>query len=117
MADERRPRIEELLDELGAIARHKRSDYTGPNQDPLHNYRASAALAGITAQQSMFGRLCEKVIRVSSIMQNGDIAVKDETINDTLNDIAIIALLMRIDYEQRGGLWPPLPVLSNGTGV
>lgn len=64
-------RVEQILAELADIARRKRADYTGKNPDPLYNYRASAKLAGITALQSMFGRLCEKVIRVSSIIENG----------------------------------------------
>lgn len=96
-----RTRFEELLGQMQALHDRKKSDYTGGNADILFNYRASGELAHIGVVKSVFARLCEKVIRVSSILsKGGDTQVKDETVEDTCLDLAIISLLLRIAFEQ-----------------
>ncbi len=94
-------RFEELLGQMQALHDRKKSDYTGGNTDILFNYRASGELAHIGVVKSVFARLCEKVVRVSSILsKGGDTQVKDETVEDTCLDLAIISLLLRIAFEQ-----------------
>ncbi len=105
-----------ILDELRAIWIAKNADYTGDNPDPFYNYSTSAALAGISTQQSLFGRLCEKVIRVSSLIKTGrtdNPKVTDESIIATLNDIAIQAIMLREEIEGRTS--PPDPVAEMNT--
>ena len=103
-AGEPRTRFEELLDKVKALHNAKKSDYTGTSGDILHNYRTSARLAGITTSTGIFARLCEKVVRVSSILsKNGDTKVADESITDTCLDLSIISLLLLISLEERTG--------------
>ncbi len=95
-----------ICSELSSIRSKKSLDYTGSNPDPFYNYSASAALAGLTTQQSIFARMCEKVIRISSLIQTNRTdqpAVTDESIIDTLNDIAIQAIMLRQEIEVRNG--------------
>ena len=95
-------RFEELLDEMRALHLAKRSDYTGTSGDILHNYRTSARLAGIPMATGVFARLCEKVVRISSVLsKGGDTQVTDEKLTDTYFDLAVIALLCIIESEER----------------
>lgn len=95
-------RFEELLDQMRDLHQRKRSDYTGTSGDLLWNYRNSAKLAGITTAQGMFSRLCEKVVRISSVMsKGGDTQVTDEGLKDTFFDLAVISLLCIIESEER----------------
>lgn len=95
-------RFSDLLRQMQELHDRKRNDYTGQSGDILHNYRNSAKLAGITTAQGMFARLCEKVVRISSVMSNGGAtAVSDEKLNDTYFDLAVIALLSIIELEER----------------
>lgn len=94
-------RFEELLQEMQELHDRKKSDYTAGNADILMNYRKSGDLAHIGVVKSIFARLCEKVIRISSILEKGgDTQVKDESIKDTCLDLAIISLLLRIAFEE-----------------
>lgn len=95
--------FERKLNEIKKLHEAKRSDYTG-GQHPLFNYIKSARLAGITPEQGMFARMCEKIIRLSVLLPQGsDPAVSNESIDDTLRDIAIISILMQLYRE--GGEW------------
>ena len=94
--------FERLLDKVRELHRAKRSDYTGNSGDILYNYRSSASLAHIPMATGMFARLCEKVIRCSSILdKDGNVSVKDESFKDTMMDIAIISLLIIIAHNER----------------
>jgi hypothetical protein len=71
----------------------KRNDYTG-GKSRLHNYEASAELIGISTVRNMLSRTHEKVVRVANLTGDTERQVKDESIEQTLLDIANIALLM-----------------------
>lgn len=92
--------FETYLDKMRDIHRAKRADYTGGG-DILHNYRTSAKLAGIATGTGMFARLCEKIVRLSVCLPKDGTEVKDETVEDTLLDVSIIALLMLVERESR----------------
>lgn len=95
-------RFEELLALMQELHDRKKSDYTAGNADILSNYRQSGNLAHISLAQSIFARLSEKVIRISSILKKGgQTSVKDETVMDTCLDLAIISLLLRIAFEEQ----------------
>jgi len=86
------------LEALYRLHAAKRSDYTADSGDILANYRFSASMMGVPIERGMFGRMCEKVFRLKSLFEKGTAPkVSDETAADTLRDIAIIAILMRIE--------------------
>lgn len=82
----------------------KNKDYApagGINDDPFLNYSLGAMIAGITTQQSMVARMAEKLIRVGNLINTeGEPAVKDEKVVDTLRDIEGISLLLRQYLEE-----------------
>ena len=84
------------LDEIRDLHAAKRADYTG-DESALANYEFSAEMMGVPVVTGMFGRLCEKVFRIKSLLGTGkEPKVTDEKMTDTLRDIAIIATLMRL---------------------
>lgn len=90
----------EELDAIYALHNAKRSDYTGDKQDRLANYRHSALMMGVPIEVAMLGRLSEKLFRLKSIYgKGGQVAVLDETVGDTLRDICIISLLMKLSMQ------------------
>ena len=94
-------RFGELLQQMAELHQRKKTDYTGRTGDILHNYRTSAELAGIPLHAGIFARLCEKVVRISSVLQNGGgVANPDEKLTDTCLDLAVISLLLLIALEE-----------------
>ena len=96
---------DEFRDELDAIyALHaaKRSDYTADSDDRLANYRFASEMMGVPIERGMLGRMAEKIFRLKSIFEkDGDVKVSDETPSDSLRDIAIIAVLMKLELDRR----------------
>jgi len=78
------------------IRKTKRNDYVGNDLDDLRNYRSTGQFLGTTTYQVMLARIFEKLQRCRVlILENTEQAVNDETIADTLLDIANIALLVK----------------------
>ena len=88
------------LEEIYALHAAKRSDYTAESVDRLANYRFTASMVGVPVERAMFGRMCEKIYRIKSIMdKGGDVKVLDESLADTLRDIAVIAVLIKLSLQ------------------
>lgn len=98
--------VDEFRNELEAIYKlhaAKCSDYTADSTDRLANYRFSASMMGIPIERGMLGRLAEKFFRLKSIFEkDGDVKVADETIQDTLRDIAVMCVLLKLELDGRG---------------
>jgi hypothetical protein len=54
---------------------------------------------GIPAWKGCLIRLSDKLSRLMNIARTGEIAVSDETVVDTLMDLAVYAIATRILYE------------------
>ena len=84
---------------------------TADGADLLANYRFSSSMVGLPVHMGMFMRMCEKVYRLKSIYEKGgDVKVADESVADTLRDIGIIAILMRL--EAKGGRYSNASTVS-----
>ena len=69
----------------------KNNDYARES-DPFKNFR-SAEVAGVNVGRAILVRILDKMSRVSNLLDR-EASVKDETINDTLLDMAnYIAIL------------------------
>lgn len=81
-----------LLDKQKGIALKKNSDYAG-EKDFLGNFKMSKAL-GIKPSMGIVIRLSDKWSRLCQLIQKDEPAVVEESIEDTLLDIANYSLLM-----------------------
>ena len=82
-----------FFNECIEISRKKNADYTGKNNDPFSNF-SSVEVLGISAEQGFLTRMFDKFKRISSFVENGELQVKDESVKDTLRDLANYSCLL-----------------------
>jgi len=83
---------ERFFQDCMAIARKKNADYTGGSEDPFSNF-SSVEVLGISTEQGFLTRMMDKMKRISSFVKNGTLQVKDESVQDTLQDLANYCVL------------------------
>lgn len=76
-----------------SIAAKKNADYTGGDDDPFSNFK-SVEVLGISTEQGFLTRMMDKIKRVASFAENAELQVKDESVLDTLQDLANYSCLL-----------------------
>lgn len=77
-------------------SRKKNSDYTGGSENPFSNFKSVEALFSnpdITAI-GFLTRMMDKMKRIASFVEKGELKVKDESVTDTLQDLANYSCLL-----------------------
>lgn len=89
-----------FCEDMIAITEKKNADYSGSGQDPFANFRHIENLVGkqlLNAKGTgpvdvvaigFLTRMSDKMSRIGSFIANGELQVKDESIKDTLKDMA-----------------------------
>lgn len=77
----------------------KQAAYIGANPDPLANYVRAGAPINVTGYQAAFMRMSEKMSRLEHTIRTG-VAVDGESVDDTLLDVAVIALLTKQLFKE-----------------
>jgi hypothetical protein len=96
------PSFPNYLADLLVLHVRKNASYVGPNPDPLANYVNAGAAIGVVGYLAAFMRLAEKVSRLSALFTHGfDRAEDGEAIEETLNDIGVLAGLTRSLWVER----------------
>ena len=75
------------------ISKKKNADYTGKNDDPFSNFQSVNTL-GISTEHGFLTRMMDKMKRIASFVENGSLQVKDESVTDTLRDLANYSCLL-----------------------
>lgn len=75
------------------LAQKKNADYTGDTDDAFANFRNSE-IVGVSVEKGMLVRLMDKISRVKSFIDKGELMVKDESVEDTIMDIINYACLL-----------------------
>lgn len=91
-------RLKELHDGCHAISVAKNADYANKD-DALQNFHV-AEVFGIPAEKAILVRMSDKMSRISNLISR-PAAVTDESVLDTLSDLANYALILRIVLEQK----------------
>lgn len=84
----------ECCDKMVTITKAKNSDYTGNSLDPFSNFSRVNALEICTTEQGFLVRMTDKLCRINSFVQKGFLLVKDESVEDTLLDLANYCILL-----------------------
>lgn len=84
---------EKFFAECQEISKRKNADYTGGNADPFSNFQAVEVL-GISTEAGFLTRMMDKMKRIGSFVEQGQLLVKDESVLDTLHDLANYACLL-----------------------
>jgi len=89
-------RFQELVKDMVELHDRKNRDYAG--EDYLSNFLMCERM-GIPAWKGTLIRLSDKFSRVMNIAKTYEVSVSDETVMDTLTDLAVYAIITRILYE------------------
>ncbi len=87
-----------IVEELTKLHEIKNHDYAGGNY--LSNYTASEQM-GIPGWVNASLRLQDKMARLQNFIKQKELKVKDESIEDTFKDIAVIGILALILYRNK----------------
>lgn len=93
------PKFYKLLEKMAELHSRKNHDYAG-TKNPLKNLRACERL-NISSFIGVIIRLQDKWSRIEEFINSGQLAVKDESVIDTLLDNAVYSLLAIILFEEQ----------------
>ena len=75
------------------MTRKKNEDYTGVTDDPFANFTTVEKSGIATTEQGFLTRMSDKMQRINSYAQRGELSVEDEKVEDTLQDLANYCIL------------------------
>lgn len=84
----------QCCDKMIEITRVKNADYTGAADSPFANFTRVETLGICSTEQGFLTRMTDKLCRITSFAQQGTLLVKDESVEDTLLDLANYCILM-----------------------
>ncbi len=84
----------QTCEKMQAITKAKNSDYTGAGDDPFANFSSVEQRQICTTEQGFLTRMNDKFERLISFNNKGSLQVKDESVEDTLLDLANYCILM-----------------------
>jgi len=79
--------------------------YTGNDPDPFGNFNRVDQLGICSTEQGFLTRMTDKFCRIISFVQKGELLVKEESVQDTLHDLANYCALMS-GYIESKKLYP-----------
>ncbi len=86
----------DCCDKMVAITKAKNADYTGTSNDPFGNFRKHGEIGFLV-------RMHDKMSRIESFVAKGFLKVKDESVLDTLLDLANYSVLLMGFIESKKG--------------
>lgn len=81
---------EGFCESMQDITQKKNADYTGGSIDPFANFTKVEALTNgvVSTEAGFLTRMTDKFARISSFVAKGELQVKDESVHDSLLDLA-----------------------------
>lgn len=83
----------QLLEEMKDLHIKKNAGYAGDSPDPWANFRECESF-GINIENGIITRMSDKWSRIRSLWKNPDNEKVEETVEDTLKDLAAYALIL-----------------------
>jgi len=80
--------------DMHETTKKKNSDYTGKSDDPFQNLKLCEHLGVASTEAGILTRMGDKIQRIASFIQLGFLLVKDESVEDTLADLANYCILL-----------------------
>lgn len=82
----------------------KNSDYAGAIEgDAFANFTRVEALGIASTEQGMLTRMTDKLCRLASFVKKGVLQVKDESVADTADDLAVYSILFSVYQKRKRG--------------
>jgi hypothetical protein len=87
--------LKEKTEKMYTVAVAKNHDYSGPGADPFKNFKMVENFGICSAETGILTRMSDKFSRISTLIGlKSQGKVKDESIEDTLVDLANYSLLL-----------------------
>lgn len=87
-----------IVEEMKALHKSKDHDYAGENY--LSNLKACERI-GLESWKGTLVRMQDKMSRLENFATSDSLLVKDESVEDTLKDLAVYSILALILYRQK----------------
>jgi hypothetical protein len=81
-------------DKMVTITAAKNADYTSGSEDPFFNFTRVEAIGIASTEQGFLTRMFDKFARITTFVKKGVLQVSDESVEDTLLDLANYCILM-----------------------
>lgn len=92
---------------MNDICKKKNQDYSGGGDSYAFNNFTMVEKMGISStEQGFLTRMTDKLMRISNITKSGETAVKDESVKDTLMDLANYSILFMGYLESKKTIEP-----------
>lgn len=88
-------------DEMHETLIRKNADYAGDSVNPFANFTRVEALGICSPEQGFLTRMSDKFSRITTFATVGVLRVKDESVTDTLKDLAVYAFLMAMYIKSK----------------
>lgn len=92
----------EMCEKMKQITEKKNHDYTGGSDDPFANFKYVESLGITSTEVGMLTRMTDKMSRINSFIKKGSYEVEDESITDTLLDLANYSILLAGYIKSKG---------------
>jgi hypothetical protein len=84
---------EEICRRALVILQHKSADYA-TSSDPFANFKRGEILGFATAEEGLMLRVVDKISRISTFLQKGQLTVSNETVEDSILDVINYMILL-----------------------
>lgn len=82
-----------MCDKMVEITARKNSDYS-LFDDPFYNFKLCELIGVASTMQGFLTRMLDKISRINSFAHKGKLEVKEESVQDTLLDLANYCILL-----------------------
>lgn len=96
-------RFDKILQELSTLTQGKNKDYAEAS-DAFANFKQIEYLTDgrVSLENGILVRMTDKLKRIASLIQpEREVMVRGEKVIDTLNDLAVYSIILRIYLEQK----------------
>lgn len=92
----------EFAEKMIDITTRKNADYSGHNDnDPFANFRVVENIGITTAEIGFLTRMTDKLSRITTFVKKDQLLVKDESVTDTLIDLANYSALLAAFIQEK----------------
>lgn len=93
--------IEDTFKDAHSIVEAKNRDYAGKTgEDAFANFKFGSLL-GIGVEKSILSRVVDKIARLNSIIESGEVAVKSDSISDSIRDCCNYLAIMKAYVDEK----------------
>lgn len=85
---------EDFTSRMREIVAKKNHDYSGGDTDAFKNFKMVEGLEICSPEQGFLTRITDKLSRIINFMKTNNLQVKDESVEDTLLDLANYVILL-----------------------